>query len=369
MQISTNTTGMEAGICVSTDKKGYDYCVVVVKGTFSSGSDGQLTLADEQESMVYADVHYGDPGSTSIRYECDFAPVKPYAEVIVVGRAVASRGEALTSLTVRLQVQDKSKDILVFGDRAWVNSGADVVASSTVPFSEMPLTFDRAFGGLDDTKGQGKIAVEQRNLVGVGFNPYRQRTTLNGLPLPNLEDPRKPIKHYRDELVPVGLGVIGRNWVQRAEFAGTYDQYWLDEVCPFLPADFDTRYFMSASQDQWFPYFKGGEVIRCIHMASEPIVSYVIPSFELPIGFQFVDRHESRSARLDTVVVEPHLRRAMLTWRASVPMGKKLTQLACVLIGDQPLEEQDVFVGYRSGKPHFSGLDAALKWLKDIRRK
>ncbi len=48
MQITTNTTGMKAGISVATNKEGYDFCVVVVKGTFSIEKDGSLILSDEQ---------------------------------------------------------------------------------------------------------------------------------------------------------------------------------------------------------------------------------------------------------------------------------------------------------------------------------
>ena len=43
MQISKNTTSMEAGISVAVDKKGRDLCVVVIKGTFVIGNNaGQL---------------------------------------------------------------------------------------------------------------------------------------------------------------------------------------------------------------------------------------------------------------------------------------------------------------------------------------
>src|SRR5262249_42537571 len=56
MQINTNTTGMEAGLTVATDKDGRDHCVVVVKGTFAVGPDGECRLAELQEPLVVADV-------------------------------------------------------------------------------------------------------------------------------------------------------------------------------------------------------------------------------------------------------------------------------------------------------------------------
>lgn len=39
---------------------------------------------------------------------------------------------------------------------------------------------------------------------------------------------------------------MGRSWQPRLRYAGTYDQHWMDERLPFLPEDFDLRYFQSA---------------------------------------------------------------------------------------------------------------------------
>src|SRR5262249_1187024 len=100
MQINTNTTGMEAGLTIATDKDGRDHCVVVVKGTFTIGPDGGVTPAEVQEPLVLADAHYGDPGTTSIQYECEFAMSKPRADVIVNGQAVAPKGKPVQELTV-----------------------------------------------------------------------------------------------------------------------------------------------------------------------------------------------------------------------------------------------------------------------------
>ena len=80
---------MEAGLSVSTNKEGCDCCVVAIKGTFLIQNEGNLMLADEQAPMVYADVHYGDPKSTCIRYERDFAPFNPCADNIVNGYAIS----------------------------------------------------------------------------------------------------------------------------------------------------------------------------------------------------------------------------------------------------------------------------------------
>ncbi|HYO56796.1 DUF2169 domain-containing protein [Archangium sp.] len=367
MQITTNTTGMEAGIAVAADKDARDHCVVVVKGTFQTDSQGHMTLGASQRPLVYVDEHYGEPDTTAIRYECDFALEKRLTDVLVVGKAIAPRGKHVTELPVRLEVQGKAKDILVVGERRWLRTLGSVHPCAPVPFTEMPLTFDRAFGGQDDSKGLANVAVEQSNPVGVGFNPYREGKKVEGMSLPNLEHPMQRLTSYRDRVDPVGFGCIGRNWKARVDYAGTYDQRWRDEVAPFLPADFDSRYFQSAPADQQFPMFEGGEVIRCVHMAARPVVEYRIPSLKVPVSFGFVGDEVERFGALDTVILEPHLSLAVLVWRASAPLGKKLHTLRSIAVGEQPHRTNANPQAYRHGKPFFKGLSEAVRWLRQRR--
>ncbi|NMO20359.1 DUF2169 domain-containing protein [Pyxidicoccus fallax] len=367
MQIALNTTQMQAGLTVATDKEARDHCVVVVKGTFETSSQGEMTLARQQQPLVETDEHHGAPATTSIRYECDFALEKPLTDVIVVGKAVSPSRQQVKQLAVRLEVQGRKKDLLVFGERCWVRSIGSVFPSAPVPFVEMPLTFERAFGGLDESRGPGRAAVEQRNPVGVGFHPHRDAVQIEGTPVPNLERPGQTLSSPRDRPEPIGLGCVGRAWTPRISHAGTYDARWRDERAPFLPADFDSRYFQCAPADQQFTHFRGGELIRCVNMAAEPVVQYVIPSLHVPIRFRFLDREVDQLGVLDTVVLEPHLARAMLVWRASVPLGKKLNTLLEIFVGEPPRTRLGQPVHYRNGKPVFRGLEEAIRWLRRTR--
>jgi hypothetical protein len=362
MQITANSTGMLAALAVTADKDARDYCVVVVKGTFVTNQSGTMRLAAEQAPFVYADEHHGDPESSSIRYESDFALFKPSTDVVVVGKAVAPHGQAKEELMVRLEIQGRHKDAVVMGERRWVEAAGGLVASRTLPFPEMPLTFERAFGGEDGSRGPGMAAAETRNLVGVGFHPYRSRKDTHGSPLPNIEDPQQRIKSHRDHPAPLGFGFVGRAWKPRSGFVGTYDQRWLDDVCPFLPSDFDHRYHQGAPPDQQFPHFRGGEVIRCVHMAERPVVQYTIPIVDVPVEFCFRDRDVSVPSVLDTIVLEPHCDRAMLSWRARMVLGKKLDELQEIHVGALPRKD-DGARGYRRGKPVFGGIAMTLRWL------
>lgn len=365
LQITVNTTGMVAALSVTADHEARDHCVVAVKGTFLADEDGSLQLAPRQEAIVRADEHYGDPSNTAVRRECEFVLRKVATDVLIDGYAVSPNRRPATEMLITLEVQGRRKDILVVGERRWVSTIRGLVASEPMPFSRMPLTFDRAFGGQDPTKGADRVAVERHNLVGVGFHMYRGRADIAGTPLPNLEHPLYRISNPQDRPPPVGVGCVGRNWLPRIAFAGTYDDHWRDLAAPFLPADFDLRYFQSAPEDQQFPAFRGEELIRCIHMAERPIVQYRIPSFQVSIVFGFRDRHVHTIGVLDTVILQPHLSTVILLWRASVPLGKKLHQLHRVTVGLMP-DANDGICGFRNGKPVFQRMDAALRFVRKV---
>ena len=67
-----NATGMAAGYTMGMDKAGYEYVVVVVKGTFRLPRPGEAPeLADEQVPLVDADLFTGEPGRSATLVECD----------------------------------------------------------------------------------------------------------------------------------------------------------------------------------------------------------------------------------------------------------------------------------------------------------
>ena len=157
---------------------------------------------------------------------------------------------------------------------------------------KLPLVYDRAFGGSDHThENPKKQGTEFRNPVGVGFHKNSDTKTINGTMLPNLEDPRHPVRKWSDMPEPMGFGHVGRGWQPRVKFAGTYDDQWLKDQFPFLPADFDPQYFQSAPSDQQVPYLQGGEVVRCTNMTSDgrPMV-FAVPAITVPVAFRFRNR-------------------------------------------------------------------------------
>jgi hypothetical protein len=353
---------MEAGLSVATDKEGRDYCVVVVKGTFAIGDDGQATLAQEQEPLVYADVHYGDPAETSMKYECDFARFKPQADIIVNGHAYSPTGKPVEAVDVALEVGTLKKQIRVVGDRHWHKRLFGFRVSAPTPFIKMPLVYERAFGGSDHSHEQPQNhGTELRNPLGVGFCKNSDAKIIKGTPLPNLEHLDYPIRKWSDTPPPIGFGILGRNWEPRIKHAGTYDEQWQNERFPFLPEDFADLYFQSAPSDQQLPYLKGGEVVRCINMTPEGRFEFTVPTVEFSVEFQFQDREERVDPNLDTLIIEPDQQRLLLVWRAAIPVGPKLHALREVYVGHPPQPRP-----VRVDKPYFESLAEFIAWKKEL---
>ena len=357
MQITRNTTSMAAGICVSTDKAGRDFCVVVVKGTFSLRSDGGVELADEQAPLVYADEHYGEPAETSIRYECDFVPFKPRCDVLMNGSAHAPGGKSATRVTVALRVGSVNKSFDVVGDRVWRRGIVGLVPTRPKAFRQLPITYDRAYGGVDVAGSKSeKTQTFLENPVGTGYYPLTRRAACVGKPLANTEETGRPIRSASRRYRPMSFGAMGRNFPSRVRFAGTYDDHWKEDRFPFLPLDFDEQYFLCSPPDQQAPFLRGGEVVSMKNLTPEGQRSFTVPRVDVPIVCRFRDRDDRPSVRLDTMIIEPDQGRVILTWRARTQLGRKIHALREILIGRRPRA--------RASKPRFRSIPEFIEWKR-----
>lgn len=355
MQITANTTPFLAELFASTDKHGVKHCVVVVKATFNVSPDGECQPAAEQVPFIYADQHHGDPGKTSIRYESDFAPVKPRADVLLNASAIAPSGRTVTTLDVVLSGPGFVKRALVTGDRTWVKGFMRIKPSEPRPFVTMPLVWHRAFGGSDLSQERAsKNGSELRNPVGVGFHLNNDRNTIRDKPLPNIGRPDKPMRSWSDKPEPIGFGPIGRGWQPRIGFAGTYDQRWVDETLPFLPQDFDDRYFQSAPLDQQLSELSAGAVFGCLNMSEGGRFVARLPSLNVPVHFFFDDRTESSEVAPDTLILEPGVGRLILLGRTDVLLPRKITALREIQVGRRKRTPS-------AGKPHYKNLAEAVR--------
>jgi hypothetical protein len=359
-----NATGMQAGYSMGMLPDGRELLVVVVKGTFEmpKGTDDPK-LAEEQLPLVEADTFTGEPGLSAPIYESEYTPVKRRCDVLLLGSAYAPGGIPADHVRVALSVARMSKQFDVAGNRVWNSDMFGATATEPEPFTVMPISYDVAFGGLDNLNPDpSQHEALLANPIGTGFYPKSKGRQIDGKPLPKTEEPGKPVISPTVSYNPMGFGPIGRAWQPRPKYAGTYDQNWIDNVFPFLPADFDERYYQSAPLDQQIDYLQGGEEVTLLNLTPEGQTAFRLPKIEVPVTF-FLKNYDEKevNAACDTLIIEPDLQRFTILWRASLPLRKNMFEVAQVVAGRMP---RGWYRARELGKTYYP----SLKELVNIRR-
>lgn len=334
-----NATKMQVGYTLGMKPDGRELLVVVVKGTFAIPKHGEeATLAEVQEPLVMADTFTGEPGLSAPLYESDFAPHKPKCDVLLNGSCYAPAGKPASKVMVSLRAGSLSKSFNVLGDRIWKKRWFFVTSTKPIPFTVMPISYNKAFGGEDRTHQKAaKHKTFLANPVGVGFHDQLKRGLINGKPLPNTEELNNRVKHPKKQYRSMAFGPIGRNWQPRPALAGTYDQSWIDQVFPFLPADFNDAYYQAAPQDQQTDYLRGGEEVALVNLTPSGQARFRLPTIEMPVVFFPRDGEKQETqAVIDALMLEPDLGRFMLVWRSSFPLRKNIFDVVQVVAGVMP---------------------------------
>lgn len=318
------------------DIHGRDYAIVIIKGTFNPcDSSLGLTLADEQVAIQHEDEYYGEPGQSSIKYGTDLALVKKATDVVMLGHGYAPEGHATSQFDVSLAVGDTQQTVRVFGDRHWYKEGLAWRISRPESIRKLPLNYENAFGGSDpmaEQQGSGECEYEQFNPIGKGFIP-KKGSPVEGLNLPNLENPNELIRETDSRPKPVGFGVISRDWQPRLGLAGRYDDEWQAQRMPLLPLDFDPQFFNGAHPNLCIsPELRGDELVTVNNATESGLLSFQLPNQQLVVTASMRMQQADFIAKLDTIVIEPDENRVMLTWRAVIPTKRKFLYLNSVTI-------------------------------------
>jgi hypothetical protein len=320
-----NTTGLAATIFAAPNPDGIDSLYTIIKGTYALNrldAAGFPVVAEEQVPPVLADEYHGDPIGSSVRVPSDLALIKPATDVVLAGTAYAPHGRTTTWMDVSVSVGPLRKDLRVFGDRFW-RSGEPTPPQA---FERMPLVWERAFGGIDTVKD--KLHGEARNPVGTGFRAPHGEKPLEDLPLPNLEDPHVPISSWKDRPAPVGFAPVAAHWEPRKSFAGTFDEPWQKNRAPYLPKDFDPRFFQVAPEGLIASgYLGGGEIIDISGATPGGRLAFRLPAVRWKVDYVMDGSTESPPLNLDTVLIEPDLTRVILVWRTVLACDKKLLKV------------------------------------------
>jgi hypothetical protein len=201
--------------------------------------------------------------------------------------------------------------------------------SQPSPFQMMPMVYERAYGGqyiLDE-----KTFRQESNPVGLGFVGKRNKTQVDGLPLPNLENPDELITNIKDEPKAACFASIAPYWKPRSNFAGTYDDKWQASCAPYLPDDFDKRFSNVAGSDLIYPeYLQGGELVEITNMHAQGNLKFTIPHVKLNCEVNIANNTIKPLFSLETLLLEPNDLTICMVWRAAVVCDKKTIKISSI---------------------------------------
>lgn len=304
--------------------------------------------AELDDKLVPGDMHYGDPQTSSVRFESDFVPFKLATDVVFNAKAYAPGGVPVASLVATVVVGDVRKDVLVVGDRvARFQEGAAPLFTEPETFTEMDLLYERAYGGVDIYSDPKVQVVYARNPVGRGFAERNVARAVENLPLPNIEDPTDPLTperlcvghfmYWERQPMPAGFGWVHKTWQPRAALAGVMpadratEQELRQAYAQLVPADqkeqyeetalpdMDFRFFNGASSGLALPYLDGDEVVAAANLTPDGRLLFHLPGERPALGLDIGEGPQETPAVLHTVMVQVEERRVDLVWRGAFP--------------------------------------------------
>ena len=275
-----------------------------------------------------------------LAYPNDYVPYKPLGEWMAIGTAHNAGWGDRHKFGARVRIGDHAKLVDVVGDRSWQPTLLRWEPGPAAAIDTVPLTYDRAWGGpahAANPLGRGQV----------------------GDAMHNLEIPRAWVDSRSSPALPAGFGPLPSTWAQRKQWMGKYNARWIRDHWPWLPPDFDVRFFMAAPEDQWVDgYFRGDEPIVLEQM--HPV--HAVFSSRLP-GVRarcFVSQRSGAGAagkpghwgeelhfrevplHLDTVWIDADQETLVLAWRGHLPVASlKLLDVEHLLALLEPLDEPD----------------------------
>lgn len=234
----------------------------------------------------------------------DIGLPKGVAEFLVSGSAYSQI--PVNKLDVSVSVGHISKELSIFGNRIWTESG---IGQAQV-FNKIAINYTNAFGGRDYAK----------NPLGKGYYPDNSP----GRPLPNIELSQQLIVAKNDTPEIAGFEPYLPTWPQR-NFSGNFDTTTSivkleDEVLPI--------HLNSAPSDQRFSgFFYGDEKIEIKNMhPKRPVINSALPelrfrAFAVQKNTNSSDTFVEMVTQADTLWLLPNMECGILVFRATCPIS------------------------------------------------
>ncbi|WP_431112307.1 DUF2169 family type VI secretion system accessory protein [Variovorax paradoxus] len=253
----------------------------------------------------------------------DLGMPKMRAEFLATGHAYTHHQGDKTACAVAVRVGALSRQLVVFGDRYWI----DGRASAPQPFESMRLDWTRAYGG----------PAFPDNPLGIGHQPE----LVNGMHvqrLPNVERPDRRIDRPSRVVEPACLGPVDVSWPARMRLIGSdYGTHWRENLFPGFAEDMDWRLFNAAAPEQrWAEADRipGGTPYEIWNMHPEqPVLRGVLPDWRArgfiarraanaATGSADSERFEEVDLRLTTAWFFPHREQIALIFHGETAIAE-----------------------------------------------
>jgi hypothetical protein len=342
MELLVASKHLLAEITTALDVQGREHLVIVVKASWQIPHSGQRPRPIIPTALAQADEFVGEPGESAMLYGADFARYKPRCDVLFDACAHAPQAIEVKELTVAFQVGPIQKGLKVTGARQWRKTLGIYSLSKAQAFTSMPLHYGLAFGGTRTyQKGSGDKAQTLTeallsNPAGTGWGGPKTSGDLDGVAAPSLQAMDETISSPTGKYTPIAFSAVARHCQPRSQYVGTYDAHWQQEICPFLPEDFDEQYHQCAPQDQQMAYPQGGEeVILRNMMAGRDYVRFKLPKLDqLQVRILRKDYSVATpTAVVDTLYFEPEQERFSAIWRVSLPIQRRIQEFSTIAVG------------------------------------
>jgi hypothetical protein len=252
-------------------------------------------------------------------------------EVILLGCAHGPGGAEVLRRTVAMSLGNVRRELRVTGDRVWQVGADGLVMSDPHPFTRMPLTWDRAFGGTARVElgpGVTILVPDPINPAGRGFDPLRALgpgANALGLPegyprlleprlLPNVEAPETPVRRPEDTPAPACWATLPAGSLLRVDTPRDPAR----DSAPMgrfpTPVEMDRACF-NASQDWLLEAIPVGTPLVLEGMSEAPSIALALPTLRVVADYVVGQRQGVVPLEPITLVVLPEERRATITYR------------------------------------------------------
>lgn len=348
--MSDNNSSYVYTLLPAQNPDGSHIMAAVVKRTYDIGQDGRCIPADNQEPLVGADQYYEgkDPVTASCLMESDYIPWKVATDVVVIARAYAPWKKPAREIEASVTVGQTTKKVVVIGNRKCSYSKLrGPVFSDPESFTEMEVRYERAYGGVDLLSfGPEAPMMYPRNLLGKGFVVKDTKEALDGLELPNIEDPQHLLtkeniitgrmEEWQKQPMPQGFGWYGKLWYPRCSYAGVLPAYMSlyeeirEAAIGLVPKDqveqfkkfkmpmLDFKFFNGAAPGLALPFLKGNETIRLVNLDPNGAFELQLPGKTPRIGIDIGGGIEYPEVVLHTVCILKEENRMYLVWRGAI---------------------------------------------------